>query len=192
MRLSIAFIALLLTLSIPVTAQNEDPKAARAIDSIENVDIGMSADTVISALTKKGFTLIDVLQGKSGNLAVWNVSLQDKYLGSFDVENGQVSGVEVPVYTGQDHGSGDFGDALYWILYDNGQPLPSKDRDWRQASTDVHFTTRDIAQRSPGSSFRMIFVDMSNGANYRITLFRNGDGKSSSFVTKVAPFVKTK
>ena len=49
MRLSIAFIALLLTLSIPVTAQNEDPKAARAIDSIENVDIGMSADTVIHA-----------------------------------------------------------------------------------------------------------------------------------------------
>ena len=107
---------------------------------------------------------------KTGDPAQWNVSLQDKYLGSFDVEKGQVKGVEVPIYTGQDRNSADFGDALYWILYDNGQTLPSKDRDWKQASTDVHFTTRDIAQRSPGSSMRMIFVDMANGASYRITL----------------------
>ena len=190
MRLFTAFSVLLLVVSIPMTAQNAAPKAIKAIDTIEDVEIGMSADTVISSLTKKGYTLVDAF--KTGDPAQWNVSLQDKYLGSFDVEKGQVKGVEMPVYTGQDHGSADFGDALYWILYDNGQTLPSKDRDWKQASTDAHFTTRDIAQRSPGSSMRMIFVDMANGANYRITLYRRADGKSSSFVTKLAPFVKAK
>ena len=190
MRLFTAFSVLLLVVSIPMTAQNAAPKAIKAIDTIEDVEIGMSADTVISSLTKKGYTLVDAF--KTGDPAQWNVSLQDKYLGSFDVEKGQVKGVEMPVYTGQDHGSADFGDALYWILYDNGQTLPSKDRDWKQASTDAHFTTRDIAQRSPGSSMRMIFVDMANGANYRITLYRSADGKSSSFVTKLAPFVKAK
>lgn len=172
---------------MPVAAQTAAP--VKAINTIEDVEIGMSADTVIAALTKKGYSLVDAF--KAGDPTEWHVSSQDKLIGSFDVEKGRVTGVEVDIYTGQDHGSAaDFADALYWILYDNGKTLPSKDRDWKQTSTDVHFTTRDIGARTLGSSFRMIFVDMANGASYRISLFQN-DGKPSVYVTKLAPFVKT-
>jgi hypothetical protein len=78
MRLCIPLIVLLLVASSPATPQNA-AKAAKAIDTIEDVEIGMSADTVISALTKKGYTLVDAF--KTGDPAQWNVSLQDKYLG---------------------------------------------------------------------------------------------------------------
>jgi len=187
MRLYTAFTVLLLAVSVLAAAQTVVPKT-KAIDDIEDVEIGMSADTVISALAKNGYTLVDAF--KMGDPTQWNVSLQDKYVGSFDVEKGQVTGVEVPVYTGQD--SIDFGDALYWILYDNGQTAPSTHRDWMQASTDAHFTTREIEMRTPGSSRRMIFVNIANGANYRISLGRSDGKQPSVSVVKLAPFVPKK
>ncbi len=197
MRLYTAFIVLLVAVSDPAAAQTAVPKATKAIDTIEDIEIGMAADPVIAELTKQGYALADALKDTPGRPTkgdipgLWNVSLKDKYLGQFTVEHGRVTSVEVPVYTGQDGGSIDLGEALYWILYDNGQALPSKDRDWKQTVTDVHFTTREIEQRTPGSSFRMIFIDTANGASYRISLVRS-EGKPSVFVTKLAPFVKKK
>ncbi len=51
MRLCIPFIVLLLLASSPVTPQNAAPKAAKAIDTIEDVEIGMSADTANYRIT---------------------------------------------------------------------------------------------------------------------------------------------
>jgi len=196
MRLYTAFIVLPLVVSLPVAAQAPVPKATKAIDTIEDIEIGMAADAVIAELTKQGYALANVVKDApktpTNDIGIWNVSLKDKYLGQFTVEHGRVTSVEVPVYTGQDGGSIDLGEALYWILYDNGQALPSTDRDWKQTVTDVHFTTRESEQRTPGSSLRMIFADTANGASYRIALVRSQDGKPSVFVTKVAPFVKKK
>jgi len=188
MRVCIVAFIVLLVVYLPAAAQTAVP-ADKAVTTIEDIEIGMSADPVISGLTKKGYTLVDAF--KTGDPAQWNVSLQDKYLGAFTVEKGRVTGVEVPVYTGYDNGGIDLGEALYWILYDNGKTLPSKDRDWKQTSTDAHLTTREIETRT-GSSWRMIFVDTANGASYRISLFRSADGKPSVLVTKLAPFAKTK
>jgi len=185
-------VVLLLVVSLPVAAQTAVPKATKAIDTIEDIEIGMSADPVIAALTKQGYALTDQLKAATGDPAMWNVSFQDKYLGEFSVEHGRVTSVGMKVYTSHDDsGSIDLGEAVYWILYDNGQTLPSKDRDWKQTVTDVHITTREIEQRTPGSSWRMIFVDTANGASYRITLDRR-EGESSVFVTKLAPFIKKK
>lgn len=192
MRPYTAFLVLLLVVPIPVSAQTAAPKASKAIDSIEDIEIGMPADPVIAGLTKRGYALADAFKTATGDPALWNVSFEDKYVGAFNVEQGRVTSVEVPVYTSHDDsGSIDLAEALYWILYDNGQTLPSTDRDWKQAATDVHFTTREIEQRTPGSSWRIIFVDTANGASYRITLVRS-EGKPSVFVTKDAPFVKKK
>lgn len=111
---------------------------------------------------------------------------------SLTVEHGRVTGAEVQVYAGEDDGGIDLGEALYWILYDNGKLLPSTDRDWKETATDVHFTTREIEERKPGSSQRIIFADMANGATYRIDMFRFQKQKSLVFVMKIAPFVKKK
>jgi hypothetical protein len=113
-------------------------------------------------------------------------------VGTFTVEKGRVTDVAVPVYTSNDGSYIELAEALYWILYDNGQVLPSKDRDWKQTGTDVHFTTREIEMRTPGSSWRLIFADTANGARYRITLIRGPNEKPSVFVEKRAPFVKKK
>jgi len=196
MRLYTAFIVLLLVVSLPVAAQTAVVPADKAVTTIEDIEIGMSGDPVIAELTKQGYALADEFKDASktptSDLAAWNVSLKDKYVGQFSVEHGRVTSVEVPVYTSQDGVSIDLGEALYWILYDNGQALPSTDRDWKQTVTDVHFTTREIEQRTPGSSWRMIFADTANGASYRVTLARSQSGKPSVFVTKLAPFVKKK
>lgn len=125
----------------------------------------------------------------------WEVSTQEKNLGSFAVEHGHVTRVEVQVYTRQDDsGSIDLGEALYWILYDNGKILPSTNRDYKETATDVHFTTRESEQRTLGSSQRIIFANMANGATYRIDMYRLRNGKPSVaiFVMKLAPFVKKK
>jgi hypothetical protein len=192
MRLYTAFIVLQLVVSLPVAAQTAVSKATKAIDTIEDIEIGMAADPVIAGLTKQGYALADDLKSPTGGPAMWNVSFKDKYVGEFAVEHGRVTSVAMKVYTSHDDsGSIDLGEALYWILYDNGQTLPSKDRDWKQTDTYVHITTREIEQRTPGSSWRMIFIDTANGASYRIALDRS-EGRSSVFVTKLAPFVKKK
>jgi len=72
------------------------------------------------------------------------VSFGDKFLGAFDVEKGRVTSAEVYVYTDHGGGSIELAEALYWILYDNGQTLPSKDRDLKQTVTDVHITAAKL------------------------------------------------
>ncbi len=195
MRLYTAFIVLLLIVSLPAAAQTAVPRAAKAIDTIEDIEIGMSADAVIAALTKQGYALAHVPEDApvSDVIAIWEVSLKDKYIGEFIVEHGRVTSVEERVYTGQEGGPIDLGEALYWLLYDNGKAFPSPDRDWKETETYVHFTTREIEQRTPGSSSRMIFADTANGASYRIDLIlRSQEGKPSVSVWKLAPFVKKK
>ncbi len=99
------------------------------------------------------------------------------------------------VYASQDSGSTDLGEALYWILRDNGKVLPSTNPDLKETATDVHFTTRDVETKTSGGYSRVISAEMANGAIYRINLFRFSDTKNPSvslFVTKLAPFVKKK
>ena len=97
MRLYTAFIVLPLVVSLPVAAQTPVPKATKAIDTIEDIEIGMAADAVIAELTKQGYALADPFKDShktpTGDIGVWNVSLKDKYLGQFTVEHGRVTSV---------------------------------------------------------------------------------------------------
>jgi hypothetical protein len=193
MRLIVLFLFLL-----PFAAQSQTaiPKAVKSVENIEDIEIGMPADLVIAGLTKQGYILRDELQGAANNSALWNVSHGGKQTGEFTVKEGRVTAAEISVYNSQDAAPGggaiEVAEVLYWILYDNGRTLPSDDRDWKQTGTGAQFTTREIEQRTPGSSWRMIFADMANGASYRITLVRSPDHVAHVFVSKLAPFVKKK
>lgn len=70
MRLCTAFILLMLVASIPVAAQTAVPKATKAIDTIEDIEIGMAADPVIAALTKQGYALADEFKPSTGDPAL--------------------------------------------------------------------------------------------------------------------------
>lgn len=55
MPLNRLLIGLLLALSIPGSAQPAAPKATKTIDTLEDIEIGMSADRVIAGLGKVTF-----------------------------------------------------------------------------------------------------------------------------------------
>jgi len=189
MRLYTALLVLLT--SVGAHAQT----AVKSVETIEDIEIGMPADLVIAGLTKQGYALKDLFQlPPASGLAEWQVSFKDKSIGTFSVEKGRISAAARLVYDSQDSAPGDgaigLAEALYWIFFDNGRTLPSENRDWKQAGTDVQFTTREIESRTPGSSLRMIFADMKNGAHYRITLLRNPGKPSLVVVDKTAPFIK--
>jgi hypothetical protein len=193
MRLYAALIALV---SIRVEAQSQ---TAKSVQDIEDIEIGMPADLVIAGLTKQGYTLKDAFKGITGlspAAANWQVFSKEKYTGEFVVQEGRVIGAIISVYDSRDtapgSGSIELAEALYWIFYDNGLALPSKDRDWKETETDAHFTLREAETRVPGSSVREIFARMANGANYKIFLSRIPGEPSSVTVRKMAPFVKKK
>jgi hypothetical protein len=184
-----------------VLGAQAQPTAPKAVRSLEDVVIGMPADLPIAGLTKEGYTLKDLYAGYAvGDSQNWSVFYKDKPIGSFSVEKGHVTAAEQQVYDSQDPatGSGDpigLAEALFWILVDNGSPVNSVNRTFRQMGTDAQFTTREIETRAPGESMRMIFMHLDNGAHYRIDLSRNPGGLRTAprvTVFKLAPFVKAK
>src|SRR5437016_235264 len=111
----------------PTQAQTPPPNAVvhKTISSIEDIEIGMSADLVIAGLTKRGYGLEAV--GSPTDAAQWNVSYKEKRVGSFFAEKGRVTSAEISLYNSQDPpknspGAIGFAEALYWILYDSGSP----------------------------------------------------------------------
>jgi len=191
--LSTAFILLL--------AAQAHAVAPKTVSSVEDIEIGMGGDVAIAGLTKAGYTLKDLFAG-AGTAAAdsqeWEVSYEGKEIGTFSVVKGRVADAEIQVYDSQDPPSGGsgaigLGEALYWILYDNGSPLRSEGRSFRETGTDAQFTTREVERRTPGSVWRMIFVHLSNGAQYRIDLLRgNSDWTPRVTVFRRAPFIKRK
>jgi hypothetical protein len=192
MRLYTAFIALFLfSLSVAAQSRTAVPKAVKSVENIEDIEIGMSADLAIAGLTKRGYTFRDQFKGDVPDQALWSVTYGRKLAGEIHVKEGRVTAASVSVYNNQDGGGGiELAEALYWIFYDNGQTLPSRELDTKETATSAQFTTKEIEQRTPGSSLRIIFATMANGASYRILLMRGPEGQV--WVDKFAPFVKKK
>jgi len=194
MRLYAGFIVLFYFL-LPVAVQSQTAQAVKTVESVEDIEIGMPVDPVIAGLTKQGYTLRDQLEGAVPNNSLWSVSYRGKASGEFTVRDGRVTAAEISVYNSQDPNPGgaiEVAEVLYWIFYDNGRTIPSDNRDWKETATGAQFSTREIEERTPGSSWRMIFADMANGARYRITLVRSANHTPQVFVSKQAPFVKKK
>lgn len=194
MRVYVWFVVLFCFL-LPVAVQSQTAKVAKTIESIEDIEIGMPADPVIAGLTKQGYTFRDQLEGAVPNNSLWSVSYRGKESGEVTVKDGRVTAAEISVYNSQDSNPGgaiEVAEVLYWIFYDNGRTIPSDNRDWKETGTVAQFSTREIEERTPGSSWRIIFANMANGARYRITLVRSANHTPQVFVSKQAPFVKKK
>ena len=188
-----AAVILLFAAQVQTTA----PKP-KTVSSIEDIEIGMSADPVIAGLTKQGYSLEDSYHGQLPKTPSWSVSFNGSYVGNFDVENGQVTKAEKVIYDSQfppktSLGAIGFAEALYWIFYDHGVTLPSKNSlvEMKEKTGAADFVTRDVDLRLPGASMRMLFVYLSDGNHYRIQLTRHdADGIPPGVsVVQLAPFV---
>ena len=192
--IGLTIVTIVLMTSRYAQPQTKQPAAPIVVSSLEDVQVNMSADAVIVGLSKQGYSL----KKEPADVERWVVSWQGKYVGEFFAEKGRVTSAEISLYNSNDPpkgGSGAIGmaEALYWIIHDNGNPAPAKASSEvrEEIESSAQLTTREMDFRTPGTSFRMIFVSV-NGSSYRITLSRSDDHAPYVFVTRLAPFKKRK
>ena len=182
--------SLLLVVLLPQTAwpQQGTPALARLdIRKFEDIEIGMLADSVSTAMVRSGY-MVTTVDGAR------HVFLGDKHVGTFFVdENVRVSGAEMEIYNASGKSDAiEFAEALYWLIHDEGSSI-SNDKDRVSTVTVAELGTDDfIGQaRSPGISVKRIFVKTKSGALYYIDVDRFPPNFNWNVeIKKSAPFPK--
>ncbi|MBZ5636817.1 MAG: hypothetical protein LAO55_27135 [Acidobacteriia bacterium] len=163
--------------------------AANPIRRFEDIEIGMSAISVAAELVQQGYTVSKPVEGVPGRL----VGLNGKRVGVFYVDkDGHVDGAEKNIYSvdsSKSDGPIEFAEALFWLVRDEGTPVPSDSKNQKAASVAAVLTADEIESRLPGQTFRRIFIETKSGAKYRLTLNRDPGGRASDIeIHQLAPF----
>lgn len=165
-----------------------------SIKTFDDIEIGMSGDAVTGALVRAGFGV-----AVHGDARV--VSFNGRHTGSFFVdEDGRVKGAQERIYSNTDDNNlaVGLGEALYWLIHDEGVDISAGDQNRRSTLTSAMLSTDDFLSRTPGLSMKRFAIQTKSGNTYIIDLERwppapaDAQGLHSSSVTidKVAPFRK--
>jgi hypothetical protein len=189
--------ALALTLIAGAGLAQAPKHSAGTVSSIEDIQLGMSIDSVITGLTKAGYTVASPVKfdRPSGPSGFWDARSHDQEVGTITAEDGLVDSAEKLVYDSQkadvNQSAISLAEALFWLFRDRSTTLPNDKRELRDTTVSAGIITRDIESRTAGMTWRMIFVHI-GGASYRISMAQQEHNQSSVFIYETAPFVRKK
>jgi len=154
--------------------------------TFEDIQIGMPGDAVTGALVRLNYRV----EVPELNNQARIVNFNGKYVGSFFVdEKGQVRSAHKRIYDTADDGDSAIalGEALYWLIHDQGAVLATVDKDRIRTRTEAVLTTEELVSRDPGSSIKEFWIETKSGADFNIVLTR-GIRFSMVTIDELAPF----